>query len=54
MATLSYRSLVLWMLGYPAAALADTEHALKDAREIGHAASLSGQIASPADEQKKV
>jgi predicted ATPase len=28
------------MLGYPAVALADTEHALKDAREIGQAATL--------------
>ena len=30
----------LWLLGYPEAALADAEHALKDAREIGHAATL--------------
>ena len=37
---LSYRSLALWLLGYPEAALADTEHALKDAREIGQAATL--------------
>ena len=37
---MSYRSLVLWLLGYPEAALADIEHALKDAREIGHAATL--------------
>jgi predicted ATPase len=37
---LSYRSLALWMLGYPRAALADTENALKDAREIGQAATL--------------
>ena len=37
---LSYRSLALWMLGYPEAALADAEHALKDAREIGNAATL--------------
>ncbi len=35
---LSYRSWALWLLGYPAAALADAERALKDAREIGHAA----------------
>ena len=28
------------MLGYPEAALADTDHALKDAREIGQAATL--------------
>jgi class 3 adenylate cyclase/predicted ATPase len=37
---LSYRSFALWMLGYPEAALADTDHALKDAREIDHAATL--------------
>ena len=30
----------LWLLGYPEAALADAEHALKDAREIGQAATL--------------
>src|SRR4029077_10452195 len=29
-----------WVLGYPEAALADSEQALGDAREIGHAASL--------------
>ena len=40
MAILSYRSWALWMLGYPEAALADVDHALKDAREIGQAASL--------------
>jgi predicted ATPase len=39
-AVLSDRSLALWMLGYPDAALADSEHALKDAREIGQAAAL--------------
>jgi class 3 adenylate cyclase/predicted ATPase len=39
-AALSYRSWALWMLGYPDAALADTGHALKDAREIGQAATL--------------
>jgi predicted ATPase len=32
--------LALWVLGYPEAALADVDDALKDAREIGHAASL--------------
>ena len=37
---LSYRSWVLWLLGYPAAALADVEHATREVREIGHAASL--------------
>ena len=39
-ATLCWRSLALWLLGYPQAALADTEHALKVAREIGHSATL--------------
>ena len=39
-AILSYRSWALWMLGYPEAALADADHALKDAREIGQAATL--------------
>jgi class 3 adenylate cyclase len=38
MALLSYRSLALWMLGYPEAALADADRALSDARDIGHAA----------------
>jgi hypothetical protein len=32
--------MALWMLGYPKAALADTEQALADAREIGQAATL--------------
>ena len=39
-AVLSFGSLALWLLGYPEAALADTDHALKDAREIGQAATL--------------
>ena len=39
-ATLSYRSWVLWMLGYPEAALADADYAIKDARETGQAATL--------------
>jgi predicted ATPase len=34
------RSWALWLLGYPDAALADVERALKAAREIGHAATL--------------
>ena len=37
---LSYRSRALWLLGYPDAALADADHALNDAREIGHAVTL--------------
>jgi predicted ATPase len=39
-AALTFRSWALWLLGYCEAALADTEHALKDAREIGQAATL--------------
>jgi class 3 adenylate cyclase/predicted ATPase len=39
-ANLSVRSWALWLLGYPDAALADADHALKDAREIGHANTL--------------
>jgi class 3 adenylate cyclase/predicted ATPase len=39
-AALSYRSWALWMLGYPAAALGDVEHAVNDAREIAQAATL--------------
>jgi predicted ATPase len=39
-AILSYRSWALWLLGYPEAALADAEQALKDARETGQAAAL--------------
>jgi class 3 adenylate cyclase/predicted ATPase len=38
--TLSYRSKSLWLLGYPVAAQMDGEHALKDAREIGHPVTL--------------
>ena len=37
-AALSYRAIGLWALGYPRAALADVDYALKDAREIGQAA----------------
>jgi predicted ATPase len=37
---LVYRSLALWLLGYPEAALRDADDALKKAREIGHAATL--------------
>ena len=38
---LFFRSKALWLLGYPEAALADIDQALKDARESGHAASLA-------------
>ena len=37
---LSFRAWALWFLGYPEAALADADHALKYAREIGQAATL--------------
>jgi class 3 adenylate cyclase/predicted ATPase len=37
---LTFRSMALWLLGYPEAALADADHALKNAREIGQAATL--------------
>jgi predicted ATPase len=37
---LSYRSLASWRLGYPEAAVVDSDQALKDAREIGHAVTL--------------
>jgi predicted ATPase len=39
-AIFSYRAWALWSLGYPEAALGDTNHALKDARATGHAATL--------------
>jgi predicted ATPase len=37
---LSFRSLVVWALGYPDAALSDADHALRDARGNGQAAAL--------------
>jgi predicted ATPase len=37
---LSYQALALWLLGYPEAALAGVDQALKEAREIGQAATL--------------
>jgi class 3 adenylate cyclase/predicted ATPase len=39
-AILSFRSLTLWMLGYPEASLNDADDAIKDAREIGQAPTL--------------
>ena len=42
---LSSRSWTLWALGYPKAALVDTDQALKDAREIGQAATLMHALA---------
>jgi class 3 adenylate cyclase/predicted ATPase/energy-coupling factor transporter ATP-binding protein EcfA2 len=42
---LCYRSFALWLLGRPEVAHRDIEHALNDAREIGHAATLMYTIA---------
>ena len=39
-AALGFRAIALWLLGYPALALADIESALKDGREIDHGPSL--------------
>jgi tetratricopeptide (TPR) repeat protein len=39
-ATISFRSMASWLLGYPRAALEDVERALNKAREIGQAATL--------------
>ena len=39
-ALLASRSGCAWLLGYPAAARSDADHALKEAREIGHATTL--------------
>jgi hypothetical protein len=38
--TFSFRSLTLWMLGYPEAAVADANLALEEARKIDHASTL--------------
>jgi predicted ATPase len=37
---LCWRSLAAWVLGYPAAAISDSDQAVGDARDIGQAASL--------------
>ena len=37
---LSWRSLVAWVLGYPAAAISDSDQAVGDGRDIGQAGSL--------------
>jgi hypothetical protein len=37
---LCFRSWTKWLLGYPEAALADAEHAVRDGRETGQAATL--------------
>ena len=43
---LSFRSITLWMLGYPEAALNDVDQAVKHARESGHAPSLIYALAA--------
>ena len=48
MVSLSYRAKALWLLGYPEVALADVDHALKDAREIDQAATLMFALARAA------
>jgi predicted ATPase len=42
---LAARSVALWVLGYPEAARSDAEQALRDAQEIGHAATLMFALA---------
>jgi predicted ATPase len=44
-AVLTFRSWTLWLLGHPDAALTDADQALRDAREIGHAATLMFALA---------
>ena len=39
-ANLCYRSYNLWLLGYPAAAIADAEQAIRNARELEHGTTL--------------
>ena len=44
---LFYRSMALWSLGYPDAALADAKRAVEQAREIGQASTLMAALAVP-------
>ena len=44
MTILCWRGLALWVIGYPEAALADADQALKDAREIGQAVTLMAAL----------
>ena len=46
-ASLAFRSWALWLLGYPDAALADAEHAVSQAREVGQAATLMYALTLP-------
>jgi predicted ATPase len=47
-AILAYRSRALWLLGYPEAALRDADDALRNARELGQAATLMFALFSAA------
>jgi predicted ATPase len=42
---LCYRSLAAWVLGYPAAAISDSDQAVRDGRDIGQAGSLMYALA---------
>src|SRR5262249_6048867 len=42
---LRWRAFASWVLGHPETAVADADQALKDAREIGQAATLMGALA---------
>ena len=44
--TLSDRSMALWTLGYPEAALADVRHVAKDSHDLGRVASLAYAVAT--------
>jgi tetratricopeptide (TPR) repeat protein len=50
-AILSYRSLALWLLGYPEAALRDVDQAVQNARQMGEAATLMYALAHAAMQQ---
>jgi class 3 adenylate cyclase/tetratricopeptide (TPR) repeat protein len=50
-AILSYRSLALWLLGYPEAALGDADEAIENARQIGEAATLMYALSHSAMQQ---
>lgn len=47
-AILFWRAPGLWMFGYPDSALADVDHAIKDAREVTHAGTLLFALAATA------
>jgi class 3 adenylate cyclase/predicted ATPase len=51
-ASLVYRSLTLWLLGYPDAALADVEDAISDARESGDAGTLMNALSFASNRQR--